>query len=65
MEVVITPGTDSSVSVMKKDMEEIENILEILKKEKLLPTSTSKTVFLLKCFDRGLNDYRKDLSLFD
>ena len=65
MEVVITPETDSSVSVMKKDMEEIENILEILKKEKLLPTSISKTVFLLKCFDRGLNDYRKDLSLFD
>tara|TARA_R100000234_G_C4994267_1_gene177050 strand:- start:464 stop:661 length:198 start_codon:yes stop_codon:yes gene_type:complete len=65
MEVIITPETISSASVMKKDMQEIENILKDLKKENLISKSISNTSFILKCFDRGLNEYRKDLSLFD
>tara|TARA_R100000781_G_scaffold96246_1_gene60285 strand:- start:133 stop:330 length:198 start_codon:yes stop_codon:yes gene_type:complete len=65
MEVVITPEINSSESCMKKDMQEIENILKDLKKENLISQSVSNTSFILKCFDRGLNDYRKDLTLFD
>ena len=63
MKVVITPsfrqGFDSA------EMLRINDVLVDLKEERLVNETLSISEFRLLCFERGLNEYRKDLRVFD
>ena len=63
MKVVITPsfrqGFDSA------EMLRINDVLVDLKEERLVNETMSISEFKLLCFERGLNEYRKDLKVFD
>tara|TARA_B100000214_G_scaffold172327_1_gene123901 strand:- start:1181 stop:1375 length:195 start_codon:yes stop_codon:yes gene_type:complete len=63
MKVVITPSflqiTDPGEFLRLKD------ILVTLKEERLIPYETTISEFKSLCYERGLNEYRKDLRVFD
>ena len=63
MKVVITPsfrqGFDSA------EMLRINDVLVDLKEERVVNETMSISEFKLLCFERGLNEYRKDLRVFD
>tara|TARA_A100001515_G_scaffold100286_1_gene81138 strand:+ start:20 stop:214 length:195 start_codon:yes stop_codon:yes gene_type:complete len=63
MKVVITPsfrqGFDSA------EMLRINDVLVDLKEERLIHPTMSISEFKQVCFERGLNEYRKDLRVFD
>ena len=63
MKVVITPS--SSHIANQEELLQLNDILVDLKEERLLPPQTSISEFKLLCYERGLNDYRKDLRIFD
>ncbi len=44
---------------------EILSVLEQLKDEKIVPINMSTGEFTIECMSRGLNDYRKDLVVYD
>ena len=64
MEVVITPDL---LPMTNKTQERLEilSVLEQLKDEKIVPINMSTGEFTIECMSRGLNDYRKDLVVYD
>tara|TARA_Y100001937_G_scaffold3029_1_gene3906 strand:- start:104 stop:295 length:192 start_codon:yes stop_codon:yes gene_type:complete len=62
MKVVITPNPQQSLD---SELLEFNDILVELKENKLINKNISLNDFKLICLHRGLNDYRKDLRLFD
>tara|TARA_Y100001972_G_scaffold96116_1_gene118468 strand:- start:102 stop:293 length:192 start_codon:yes stop_codon:yes gene_type:complete len=62
MKVVITPNPQQSLD---SELLEFNDILVELKENKLINKNISLNDFKLTCLHRGLNDYRKDLRLFD
>ena len=44
---------------------EILSVLEELKDEHVVPRNMSTGEFMLECMSRGLNDFRKDLVIYD
>ena len=64
MDVVITPDL-VSVEDTEKQQSEIKILLSDLKKEKVVPKNMKSAEFIVKCLTRGLNEYRKDLRVFD
>ena len=44
---------------------EILSVLENLKEEHVVPRNMSTGEFMIECMTRGLNDFRKDLVIYD
>jgi|TARA_R100000388_G_scaffold62694_1_gene45784 hypothetical protein len=63
MKVVITPSFPQMAS--PEELLQLKDILVNLKEERLIPIETSISEFKLMCYERGLNEYRKDLRVFD
>ena len=63
MKVVIT----TSFPQINHDEEtlQLKDILVDLKEERLIPYETTISEFRTICRDRGLNEFRKDLRVFD
>ena len=64
MTVVITPDLFPMTNNMA-ERNEIVSVLEELKEENVVPRSMSTGEFMLECMSRGLNDFRKDLVVYD
>ena len=64
MTVVITPDLFPMTNNMAES-NEIVSVLEELKEEHVVPRSMSTGEFMLECMSRGLNDFRKDLIVYD
>ena len=64
MNVVITPDLFPMTNNMD-ERNEIVSVLEELKEEHVVPRSMSTGEFMLECMSRGLNDFRKDLIVYD
>ena len=64
MNVVITPDLFPMTNNMA-ERNEIVSVLEELKEEQVVPRSMSTGEFMLECMSRGLNDFRKDLIVYD
>jgi len=64
MTVVITPDLFPMTNNMA-ERNEIVSVLEELKEENVVPRSMSTGEFMLECMSRGLNDFRKDLVIYD
>ena len=64
MNVVITPALFPMTNNMA-ERNEIVSVLEELKEEHVVPRSMSTGEFMLECMSRGLNDFRKDLIVYD
>ena len=64
MNVVITPDLFPMTNNMA-ERNEIGSVLEELKEEHVVPRSMSTGEFMLECMSRGLNDFRKDLIVYD
>ena len=64
MNVVITPDLFPMTNNMA-ERNEIVSVLEELKEENVVPRSMSTGEFMLECMSRGLNDFRKDLVIYD
>ena len=64
MTVVITPDLFPMTNNMA-ERNEIVSVLEELKEEHVVPKSMSTGEFMLECMSRGLNDFRKDLVIYD
>ena len=64
MTVVITPDLFPMTNNMA-ERNEIVSVLEELKEEHVVPKSMSTGEFMLECMSRGLNDFRKDLIVYD
>ena len=64
MTVVITPDLFTMTNNMA-ERNEIVSVLEELKEEHVVPRSMSTGEFMLECMSRGLNDFRKDLIVYD
>ncbi len=64
MNVVITPDLFPMTNNMA-ERNEIVSVLEELKEEHIVPRSMSTGEFMLECMSRGLNDFRKDLVIYD
>jgi len=64
MTVVITPDLFPMTNNMA-ERNEIVSVLEELKEEHVVPRSMSTGEFMLECMSRGLNDFRKDLVVYD
>jgi hypothetical protein len=64
MNVVITPDLFPITNNMA-ERNEIVSVLEELKEEHVVPRSMSTGEFMLECMSRGLNDFRKDLIVYD
>jgi len=64
MNVVITPDLHP-MSNNISERTEILSVLEELKDEHVVPINMSTGEFMLECMSRGLNDYRKDLVIYD
>ena len=64
MEVVITPDLYPMTNNIE-DTYEIRSLIEELKEEKVIPRNMSKGEFMLDCMVRGLNEYRKDIVVYD
>lgn len=63
MKVVITPTFQRDFD--SAEMLRLNDMLVELKEEKLLKPTMSISEFKVLCFERGLNEYRKDLGVFD
>ena len=64
MEVVITPDLFPMTNNIE-DAYEIRSLIEELKEEKVIPRNMSKGEFMLDCMVRCLNEYRKDIVVYD
>jgi hypothetical protein len=64
MDVVITPDLFPMTN-NKTERNEIRSVLEELKTERVVPINMSTGEFMIECMSRGLNDYRKDLVVYD
>ena len=64
MEVVVTPDLFPMTNKTQERLE-ILSVLEQLKDEKIVPINMSTGEFTIECMSRGLNDYRKDLVVYD
>lgn len=64
MEVVITPDLFPMTN-KTSERNEIISVLTELKKENIVPINMSTGEFMLECMSRGLNDYRKDIVVYD
>ena len=49
----------------RSERKEILSVLEELKTERVVPINMSTGEFMIECMSRGLNDYRKDLVVYD
>ena len=63
MKVVITPSFPQTSN--SGELLQLKDILVTLKEERLIPYETSISEFAILCYERGLNQYRKDLRVFD
>ena len=63
MKVVITPSFPQVFD--SAEMLRTNDILVNLKEERLVNETMSISEFKVLCFERGLNEYRKDLRVFD
>jgi len=64
MDVVITPDLFPMTN-NKTERQEIRSLLTELKEERIVPINMSTGEFTIECLSRGLNDYRKDLVIYD
>ena len=64
MNVVITPDLHPMTNNVS-ERSEILSVLEELKEEHVVPINMSTGEFMLECMSRGLNDFRKDLVIYD
>lgn len=64
MDVVITPDLFPMTN-NRSERKEILSVLEELKTERVVPINMSTGEFMIECMSRGLNDYRKDLVVYD
>ena len=64
MNVVITPDLHPMTNNVS-ERTEILSVLEELKDEHVGPRNMSTGEFMLECMSRGLNDFRKDLVVYD
>ena len=64
MEVVITPDLFPMTNKTQERLE-ILSVLEQLKDEKIVPINMSTGEFSIECLSRGLNEYRKDIVVYD
>ena len=64
MNVVITPDLHPMTNNVS-ERTEILSVLEELKDEHVVPRIMSTGEFMLECMSRGLNDFRKDLVVYD
>jgi hypothetical protein len=64
MDVVITPDLFPMTN-NKTERQEIRSLLTELKEERIVPINMSTGEFTIECLSRGLNDYRKDLVVYD
>ena len=64
MEVVITPDLHPMTNNIS-ERTEILSVLENLKEEKIVPINMSTGEFMIESMTRGLNDFRKDLVIYD
>ena len=64
MEVVITPDLFPMTN-NKTERHEILSLLTELKEERIVPVNMSTGEFTIECLSRGLNDFRKDLVVYD
>jgi len=62
MKVVITP---TFPLLSNEDMLQWNDMLVQLKEERLVDNLMSISEFKLLCMERGLNEFRKDLRLYD
>lgn len=62
MKVVITP---TFPLLKNEDMLQWNDMLTELKEQKLVDNLMSISEFKLLCMERGLNEFRKDLRVFD
>ena len=63
MKVVITPSFQQEFN--SAEMLRINDVLVDLKEERLVNETMSISEFKEVCFDRGLNEFRKELRVFD
>ena len=63
MKVVITPSFPQISN--PEEMLQLKDNLVDLKEERLIPYETSISEFKLLCYERGFNDFRKELRVFD
>jgi|TARA_Y200000002_G_C22354235_1_gene526332 hypothetical protein len=64
MTVVITPDLFPMTNNMD-ERNEIVSVLEELKEEHVVSRNMSTGEFMVECMSRGLNEYRKDLVVYD
>ena len=64
MNVVITPDLFPMTNNMD-ERNEIVSVLEELKEECVVSRNMSTGEFMVECMSRGLNEYRKDLVVYD
>ena len=64
MTVVITPDLFPMTNNME-ERNEIVSVLDELKEECVVPRNMSTGEFMIECMTRGLNDFRKDLVVYD
>ncbi len=64
MEVVITPDLFPMTN-NTTERNEIRALLSELKEERIVPNNMSAGEFTIECLSRGLNDFRKDLVVYD
>ena len=64
MTVVITPDLHPMTNNVT-ERSEILSVLEELKEEHVVPINMSTGEFTIECLSRGLNEYRKDIVVYD
>ena len=64
MEVVITPDLFPMTN-NAQERREILSFLEQLKDEHIVPMTMSTGEFTIECLSRGLNEFRKDIVVYD
>jgi len=64
MEVIITPDLYPMTN-NREERNEIRSLLTELKEENIVPINMSTGEFTIECLSRGLNDFRKDLVVYD
>ena len=64
MEVIITPDLHPMTNKSSERVE-ILSVLENLKEAHVVPRNMSTGEFMIECMTRGLNDFRKDLVVYD
>ena len=63
MKVVITPTFQQTSN--QEELLQLHDFFTELKENRLIPPQISISQFKLLCYERGLNEYRKDLRVFD